>query len=178
MPLYEKAKPNILEIISGTMETYHGGLHDVEVLIDVLMATPSANDNGDLIGPAIMVNGYQAAACIKILSYKQRVARGFDAELIIDADQWETWTDKERIAVIDHELTHLELSIDDKGGVKRDDADRPKMRSKKHDRQLGWFDSVAKRHGSSSLEVTQCHKFLESQEYRQCYLFELEEAAA
>lgn len=173
MPTYRKAQEEIREQVMTVMDAYHGQLRDAGVLVDVLLANPNLDANGDPIGPAIRVHGYAAVACIRVLSYKDRVIRGFDAEMTIDADHWETAGAAEQVAIIDHELTHLELVTNDVGVV-RDDAERPKLRCRKHDRHFGWFDLVARRHGEHSLEVQQARDMLKSATFKQCYLFDLD----
>jgi hypothetical protein len=173
MPTYQKAPADMREQVTAVMKTYHGQLRDAEVQVDVLLASPTVDANGDPTGPAVRVHGYAAAAFIRVLSYKDRVIRGFDAEMTLDADHWETASDAERIAVIDHELTHLELVTGDGGTVLRDNAERPKLRCRKHDRHFGWFDIVARRHGDHSLEVKQAREMLDSAQFTQCYLFDV-----
>jgi hypothetical protein len=177
MPTYRKAPAEIREQVAAVMDAYHGQLRDAGVMVDVLLARPTFDVNDDPTGPAIRVHGYAAVACIRILSYKDRVVRGFDAEITLDADHWEIASGAEQVAVIDHELTHLELVTNDVGVV-RDDAERPKLRCRKHDRHFGWFDIVARRHGEYSLEVRQAREMLDSRQFKQCYLFDLEEVVA
>jgi hypothetical protein len=173
MPTYQKAPAEIRKQVTAVMKAYHGQLRDAEVMVDVLLARPSVDANGDPTGPAIRVHGYAAAAFIRVLSYKDRVIRSFDAEMTLDADRWETSSDAEQTAIIDHELTHLELVTGDGGTVLRDDAERPKLRCRKHDRHFGWFDLVARRHGEDSLEVKQAREMLDSSTFKQCYLFDV-----
>jgi hypothetical protein len=170
MPTFRKASKEIQEAIIKTMADYHGAKADAGVKVLTLMVSPTLDENDDPVGPAITVAGHKAAAKTKILSLKDRVVTGCDAETQIDADVWDESSDEERTALIDHELTHLELRVDDQGGVIRDDVDRPKLRIRKHDRQFGFFDVVAHRHGIASFEVRECRRFLESEDYQQCYL--------
>lgn len=74
------------------------------------------------------------------------------AMLKIDADQWKALTDAQRAALVDHELTHLELKKDGDGVTKTDDFDRPKLMIKRHDVEIGWFGDVVRRHERDALE--------------------------
>src|SRR5690606_5222802 len=106
------------------------------------------------------VNGYPAAAMVKINSYRDRVEGKADATIFIDADEWEGLDDPRREALIDHELQHLEVKRDpDTGAPLSDDAGRPKLKIRKHDHQYGWFDVIAERHGDASYEVRQAKAF-------------------
>ncbi len=178
MSIYEKAKPEVLQVVANVMEKYHRSLDEAGVKVNVLMASPNEDKDGMPTGPAITVGGYPAAATIRVLGIKDRVSHGFDAEMVVDADVWGGNTRKQNVALIDHELTHLELSLDDKGQVKTDDANRPKLRIRKHDRQFGWFDAVANRHGEDSPEVMQCRRMVGDGDFRQLYLFDRETADA
>lgn len=127
--------------------------------------------------PAIKVNGHAALATVQIMSHKRRAAGAADVEIVLDWDNWSVSSDREQEALLDHELTHVELKTDNEGTVQRDDDDRPLLRIRKHDRQFGWFDAVTRRFGEASAEVRQCREMLDSQDFKQCYLFDLEEAS-
>jgi hypothetical protein len=164
MPIYEAAPGEVRVVCDQMLEKYHGELHDAEVTIDLLFASPKADD-GD-INPeshAIKHHGYPAMAVVKVNAYKLRVQSHADAEMIIDKQRWEELSDEQREALIDHELEHLELKTDKDGNLLRDDLDRPKLRTRLHDHQYGWFNSVARRHGKASLEVQQFNHLLEQQ---------------
>ncbi len=172
MPIYQKADLDVCEMVSVVMEKHHGGLFVAEVKIQTLMVYPTTDENGDANGPAITDGGYKVIAKIKILGIKDRIARGFDVELLIDGDNHQMTTEEQQEALIVHELTHIELQIDDNGGVKIDNAGRPKLRTVRHDHQFGWFDSTARRYGDDSVEVMQFKRLIESLEFRQLYLFD------
>lgn len=174
MATYKRAGKDVLDMVQATMAKYHGPKADAGVEVLVLMASPNCDENGDPMGPAVSVNGYPCAGKIKVLSLKDRVATGCDAEMQLDSDVWDESSDEERAALVDHELTHLELRVDDKGNVKRDDIDRPKLRCRKHDAQHGWFFDVAQRHGEASFEVREARALLGSESWSQCFLPGLE----
>lgn len=164
MATYEEAGPEIVVRVDAVMERYHRPLKAAGVRLSILMAHPPCDRNGDVSGPAVSVGGYPALAKIKITSHKDRVHGLGDAELIIDAYEWATLSDAEKDALIDHELTHLELRLveDEKTGamvVDRDDQERPKMKLRKHDHQFGWFSDVVRRHGRASQEWQQYEAF-------------------
>jgi hypothetical protein len=107
--------------------------------------------------------GYPAAAVIKIIGTKERAAGMDDALLVVDQYVYEGLTEAQRDAMIDHELYHLELVIDDKTDKpKFDSLGRHRLSVRKHDRQFGWFDEVAQRHGENSLEVIQAKSIIAS----------------
>lgn len=170
MPLYEKARAECFQICERMMEKYHGPLRDAQVTVDILFAKKRPDDSGE-INPeshALKLHGYPVAAMVKVNSYKLRAQKHADAEIIIDGDRWDEWSEQEKEALIDHEIEHLELKTDKDGNVRRDDLDRPKLRVRLHDHEFGWFDSIARRHGKHSFEVQQYEKFREA--HRQTWI--------
>lgn len=104
-------------------------------------------------GPPLSFGGYPAAAIFKINSLKDRVAGLTDATISIDEDAWESYSEETRLALLDHELLHGEVCRNKVGAFKYDDANRPKLRIRKHDFQIGGFHMIAKRHGTDAIEV-------------------------
>jgi hypothetical protein len=152
MPVFEKAKNATVELLGRIMKKYHPELHEAGVLVDVIMALPTTNSQGESTGPPLKKNGYPCAAIVKIVSLADRVAGLGDAMLKIDADEWKAMTDGQQAALIDHELTHLQLKRDGDGVAKTDDLGRPKLQIKRHDVEIGWFSDVVRRHERDALE--------------------------
>lgn len=159
--IYEPADSDVHSKIYSIATTFHGELVEAGVTISALFA---ANEDG----AAVKLNGYPCAAVVKINSYKDRVEGKADATITLDKDEWDGATPDQRTALLDHEITHLELKLDPKTNkVKRDDLGRPKLGMKLHDVQHGWFHSVAHRHGLNSYEVRQARTFAD--EHGQTY---------
>lgn len=155
--LFHRARAETTELVADVMQQYHGDLLQNDVTVGVLMAEASEGEPVlDARGrpvPMLKHQGYAAAATIKVTPYKQRVLGTEDAVLTIDALLWNYLKPEERIALVDHELTHLELQRDDEDQVKLDDQGRPKLKLRLHDHQIGVFDSVIRRHGNASLDL-------------------------
>ena len=150
---YKPADDDCLSIITRTLELYHGPLRDAGVTVQALFAYPPVDKEGESTGkPALKHHGRAASACIRTTKLEERVLDASDLEIKIDWENWTTMDEAEQIALIDHELYHRTLKLDKEGGVKRDDHDRPLFDRREHDREAGWFDVVAKRHGSKSME--------------------------
>lgn len=144
---YSKADDDIREIAEALMDEHHNDLRDAGVRIDFLFA--QCDD-----GPAVTLGGYACAAVVKINSLKDRVTGMGDAQIVLDEEKWSDMSEAERNALLDHELHHLIVREKD-GGYERDSHGRPRLKMRKHDRQFGWFDAIAKRHGSNAIEVQQ-----------------------
>ena len=162
---YQKAEPEVVELAGKVAKRYHADLVEAEANIGILMAS-SVNAAGEPV-PAVKLHGVACAATVRIVSYKDRVAGKADAEILIDANMWAESSEDRRIALIDHELYHLEVQRDTEGQIKTDDAFRPKFKMRKHDVDFGWFHAIAQRHGDSSYEVIQAKAFAD--EYGQLY---------
>ena len=83
---------------------------------------------------------------MKVNSEKHRAQGLPDASIVIDQDAWGDLSDQSRIALIDHELEHLERYLRAKNEPLEDDLGRPKLKVKLHDWQLGGFRSISERH--------------------------------
>ena len=170
MPIFEKDDGRVGQVVAELLDLYHGELAEAGVRFDLLLAEASTDDNGDPVGPALKSSGYTAAATVRVLGLKDRAKGLGDAEIVVDGDRWPEWSAAERLAILDHELEHITLSTDAEGSIRRDDLGRPRLKLRLHDRQFGWFDNVARRHGAASVEVGQASTIARLGELRQMYL--------
>lgn len=153
MKSYEQAGSDVHEIVKKLVAKFHPGL--AKVRFDLLFVGTSGE------GPALSAHGYPAAACVRILGLRDRVAGRGDAEIQIDQVFFEGIEGERREALLDHELTHLEPKLDKQNKPKVDTLNRPLLKMRKHDHQLGWFDACAKRFGEASMEVCQARDLVE-----------------
>lgn len=141
----------VYSIIDVVTRKWHQRLHDAQVRFGVLFA---ANEDG----PAIKHGGDPALALIRILALKWRVLTNYDALIEIDENEWKDLEDDSRVALIDHELSHIDTVAKEgfSGNliVQRDDIGRPKLKTRPGD----WLSSdgfldVVKRHGPAACEA-------------------------
>ena len=149
MTTYDTAPQEVLDLIKSTMEQYHDELHNAGVTVDAMFAYDANGEH------PVKHGGYPALAYIKITSLKNRIKGMADAEITIDGDAYNAMNELQRIALIDHELHHLIIARDKEDHIKFDDAERPKLKIRKHDYQMGWFRDIALRHKENSPEVYQ-----------------------
>lgn len=159
--LYEKAPKTITAQAQPLIAKFHKELETFEVRIDFIMAYAPRDENGYPTGAAIKWQGLQAAGLCRILSLKDRAMGRGDVEIILDGDRWDNWSEEQQNALIDHELTHIAPVVNQKGVLQQDDLGRPKLKCRKHDFQVGWFHSIAQRHGIHSFEVQQARTLKE-----------------
>ncbi len=126
-------------------------LIDAKVRIRVVMAFGNEDSEGNK-RPALKHHGVVANGIARVIPYKDRALGQEDAEIMLDADWWENATEPEQKALLDHELHHIILHLDDDGAVQFDDCRRPKLKLRKHDFEIGVFNIIAARHGEASGE--------------------------
>lgn len=156
---YSLADPDVRNELASVMARYHERLYAAQVRVAVLMAR-----NPD--GPAVKHGGYPALATIKPLPLKDRVLKDADALLVIDEGEWYELKPAQRVALLDHELSHIDTIDRDESDPnedagegaskvtwKTDDIGRPRLKSVKGDWNAGdGFAAVVARHGASAVE--------------------------
>lgn len=167
---YDKAPKEVMAVVDRVMHEHHAELEGAGVTIQVLLAHQYDKDGEPL--PAMKTRGQQVLAKVSITNLQDRTRGLADAKLVIDREfGWSHLSDSRRAALIDHELTHLNLTVDQDGMTKLDDRGRPKLHMRHHDWELTGFAEVAERHGEAAVEV---HEMIRWQEaYGQFALFGL-----
>lgn len=148
-PCDDEVKGRVAEMV----RRFHGELKRAEVTFDLLFVS-----NDSETEPALKLHGTRCLAIVKIVSTKDRALDRADAEILIDRDAYGTMSGPQRDALLDHELEHLLVRYDEDGKLLTDCQYRPKLKMKPHDVEIGWFESVAQRHGEHSIEVQQARK--------------------
>ena len=156
MPIYSSGSDGLVDQVQQVAERYHGRLVDTGLKIDVLEVRPRSDESGEVLEEhCLKLGGYPCYATIQILGPKDRGAGRGDCLLLVDAYRWPELHANTQAAILDHELTHLDLVTEEDGTVKYDDYGRPKLKLRLHDVHHGWFSEVAKRHKNWSIEVQQ-----------------------
>ena len=155
---YEKApaEVSLLAKVLMTEVPEHQQLFTAGVKIDYLFARAELDDNGDRIGFAMTARGHRVLGKTRKTTLKERAACRADAEITVDGDWWMSVDEPQQRALLDHELTHLDVVCNRKSGViQTDDLRRPKLKLVEHDVEAGWFLSVARRNKLASEECRQ-----------------------
>lgn len=154
MPTYERADADAHETCARILAAFHKELRDAGVKVDLVFAHGKKDEHGHTVSPAIKHRGYPANGLARIIGLKDRAMGRGDCEIVIDGDQWPTWSEATRAALLDHELSHFKCCYED-GALVRDDLNRPKLAMRLHDIDVGWFIAVAERHRADSFECKQ-----------------------
>jgi hypothetical protein len=148
----EEARP----IVDAVVKQYHPELNEIGVTIELLFAHAIRDERtGEPKGPALKYHGYPALAVFKVNSQRDRVAGLADCRITFDADRWGDLDDRERRALVAHELYHAEIMIDpdsSEGAPLLDACNRPKIKVRQHDFEIGAFTTIIQRFGGAAPE--------------------------
>lgn len=154
MSTYRPAEDEAVVLGERLMAEHCQDLLGAGVRIGYLFAHAARDPNtGEPKGDALKFQGYKAAGVVKVTSQEARAAGHPDVIIKLDGDEWPDWPDETRMAVIHHELHHVELWLDDEGEIKLDECNRPKLKLQPHDWQLGGFARIAELYGPAAPEV-------------------------
>lgn len=148
---YQKFDGAEMKIVQVVMKKHHPDLVQRGVTVDCLFVFQDGEKSGE---HTLKFHGYPAAAVVRKVPLKDRVKGAGDAEIVFDLAWWSAASEEERVAVIDHELTHLEVKRNkNTKEVETDDHGRPVLKLKLHDIQFGGFTSIVKKHGQHAPEA-------------------------
>lgn len=132
--------PEVAKIADELILKHHDHLNRVDVTIKCLFRHPAAKSHGRVVyGKAGKVGG--RSAYLVALEHDVRVDEGEPVDFFvieIAHEPWQGLTESQRRALVDHELCHLDVELDDISG------DR-KLGTRGHD--LEEFREVVQRHG-------------------------------
>lgn len=157
MKCYSAVTDEVLRALERMRAMYHPELDQAQVTVGALFVFDDEASSENVLTH----NGYPAGAMVRITSLRDRALGMPDAVMIIDRAYWLMLRGPQCDALVDHELQHLELVVDEDTNLPLGDAiGRPRLSIRKHDRQMGWFDEVARRHGEASPEVRQARSLI------------------
>jgi len=132
-----KAGKEILDIMRDMTNRHHEELRNATIAPAWMIRNKTDRDG-------ILVLGKMKKA-----TELERLAHGNDAFLLLNQEAWERFDDRQKRALIDHELEHLTVSLDEgTGEPKLDGHGKTRYRIRKHD--VEEFQAIISRHG--------CHK--------------------
>ena len=148
---YEKGTREMQTYLNEALDMYHSDLKEVGIRV-ALFRVSEIDDNGQS-DHALRLHGHDADAVASNYNLKRRVQTDFDCEISVEATAWDSMTDRGRLALIDHELTHFKLKFDRNGVLKMDDIGRPMLEMRKDSFMLTGFFEVIIRHGQEAGEA-------------------------
>lgn len=163
---FRKSDAYTRDLVEQVVNKYHTHLRDYNVQIDLIDAYNSSG------GPSVLHNGLPAYAVIRSVPLKDRVMGRGDIEITFDALEFGRMKERQRKALIDHELTHVEFKLNKDGEKTVDDIGRYIFKMRPHDCEFGWFHSVARRWGIDSIESKQAREMVDDEEFKTYYLLD------
>lgn len=149
------APKEVQDVCTRMMSKYHGDFCDAKLDVQVMFAKAARNEGGELEANPIVIAGQTREAKTKIISHEDRVAskgKIGDVRITIDEDAWNDLSSGERDALIDQQLSSIELKKDSEDEVKRDDFGRPQLRKVRPDNVIILYHGVQERHKDNSPE--------------------------
>ena len=156
---YEKAQERDLKVVDDVMTRKYQDLASHGLKVGFLFVYGVESDEG--VKPPLTKDGVALAATIRNLTLKDRLAKGYDVEIVADGDHWAEIPDKRKEALIYHELGHLKIkrkAVKNKKTkeiteeVVYDDLMRPCLKMLRHDLNFGGFRHVMEEYGEDSEE--------------------------
>jgi hypothetical protein len=135
-------KPVNYELIAADAEPYrlldgvrvwHGDLAEARIALAWRI-----NLNPDADGRLVL------GKCQKVSDLHKELA-DYDFIVILNREAWDEFSDAQRLALLDHELSHATVARDQDGQPKLDERGRAVFRLRKHD--IEEFRDVVARHG-------------------------------
>lgn len=151
---YEKCPKAIYEMADKILKFFatHEPLVKAGVKIDFVFARAELDEKTNKpIGHAVVKKGMWVKGEAKKIGLRDRALGKADCEVMLDGDWWEQAGEDEQRALLDHELHHFAVKIDERGLV-LDDLGRPVIQLRYHDFECGFFKVIAERHGMASQE--------------------------
>jgi hypothetical protein len=99
------------------------------------------------------IDGHLRLGQLKKRGDLDRELDDYDFIILLNQEAWEALNEKQKRALVDHELCHARIALDTDGQPKHDDRDRLVCRIRKHD--VEEFREIVDRHGlwTSELEA-------------------------
>ena len=147
---------------------------DYEIKVIMYFKYGKRDRDGNLKKSALIKNGVPCAAMVRVISPFNRHTDNYDVKIILNGDFWRDLTKEEKIAVIDHELSHIRMIRDREGEpvMIDENSDKVKLGTVKDDIQMWGFNDIIVRHGKNSQEL----QVLQSLVNRYAPLLDLDEA--
>ena len=153
---YEKVSLVDEQILENLLkEERYQFFEDYEVKVVMFFKYGKRDKDVNLKKNAISKNGAPCAAQVRLISAFNRQTDNYDVKIILDGDIWKDLSKEERIAVVDHELSHIQIVVDADGEpvMINEQSDKVKLKCIHDDIQMWGFSEIIDRHGKNSQEL-------------------------
>jgi hypothetical protein len=167
---YQKCDETVRELLGELLEQYRGDLQDAGATIELLFAFGSDGK------PALKSRGQIVLGRCKINSLQDRAEGKADATIVLDGNRWPHWPEQRRLAVLHHELTHIDTW--ERGDGDRDDLGRPSLKIRYGDWDFDGFHQMIELYGAFSVESRNLKIIAETHQQLQLPFADMARAAA
>jgi hypothetical protein len=138
---------------AGLVRKNHPHLEIMGATVRVLYAVE--RDGAGIVHPCLKDGKRPVLGIAAVVPFRWRAHGCADAEIRLDLARWRERADRPRrqLALLDHELRHLNLALDPDGHPQWDALGRPMLRLREHDFEIGYFAETAYLFGEDSPEV-------------------------
>lgn len=149
--IYTNATDDVYAMMDDAIR-HHPHLVENEVKIAIVMI--AGYDKEDMLVPATKEHGAYSPGMVSLVKGKRRVNNQNDVEIFLDQHFVDHSPREKTVALIDHELEHVQMVLDRNGIVSVDETTgRKKLKLKPDDWTLTGFLSVVRRHGDNANEA-------------------------
>ena len=150
MAVISKGQQEDFTLVQERIDAFYPDLVECKATFSVLLISPSESQPER---PPLMKDGYPVAGKIYKSAFKDRVLGKPDLVLELDAQNWCNISEDKKRGEVDHQLSSIIVLRDRKTkAIKTDDRSRPLFRKRPHDKEVGIYDEVVRRHGRNAPE--------------------------
>lgn len=130
---------NPYPLMDGIIEQRHPHLFGLRIVLVWLYAVKPDRDDRLTLGWA------KKATDLEREQVKDKGGDAHDFTVALNFDAWQRFGEKERAALMEHELLHCQVALDAEGEVKQDERGRTVCRMRGHD--IEEFRAIVERYG-------------------------------
>lgn len=151
---YEAAPVEVYQISESLLLTERFfDLKQLQIRIGIRCIRAVESESGGKPEPPIVKNGNPVAAQTSLVSEKDRVFNNNDVIIDLDYDFWDTLKDRQKQALMAHELSHIVVQRDKDGSVKIANDTRPILKLIPDDWQITGFRHIVEEYGEDAVEL-------------------------
>ena len=148
---YDFLEADDVDLIEEALTAYHPRLISLNCTVRAIMAE-KLNRDEEMVPCLKGYGGVFALAKISVIKPRGKIFVKHDAEIVICKASWTPLNRAQKLAVLDHELTHLEPNLDKEGHPIIDEDGRPLMKLRPDDFIVWGFHSIIAKHKENSME--------------------------
>ena len=156
------ADQEVLSVVETVIDNHYPELKEAGVRVGVIMVEPNKKEGGIPTAPAVRNHGAEAPAKVRLVGPKEHLINENDVMIDVDQDYWDSGSELQQAAVIDHALAYVNVKRKGEDIVYRDDS-RPQLSRNEPDWHIWGFRNVFERNREASFEAESLEKALHAE---------------